>query len=46
MKRALVLLLLGCVVEYGYGQEFLPKGKVALDVEGHDGRRSLRLNRP
>jgi superkiller protein 3 len=30
MKRALVLLLLGCVMEYGYGQEFLAKGKVAL----------------
>jgi tetratricopeptide (TPR) repeat protein len=30
MKRALVFLLLGCVMEYGYGQEFLAKGKVSL----------------
>ena len=30
MKRTIVVLLLGCVVEYGYGQDFLAKAKVAL----------------
>ncbi len=30
MKRALVLVLLGCMVEFGFGQEFLLKGKAAL----------------
>jgi tetratricopeptide (TPR) repeat protein len=30
MKRALVFLLLGCMVEFGFGQEFLLKGKAAL----------------
>ncbi len=30
MKRALLLLLVGCVVELGHGQEFLVKAKVAL----------------
>jgi tetratricopeptide (TPR) repeat protein len=30
MKRTLLLLLVVCVVEYGFGQEFLAKAKVAL----------------
>lgn len=30
MKRALVVVLLGCMVEFGFGQEFLVKGKAAL----------------
>jgi tetratricopeptide (TPR) repeat protein len=30
MKRTLVLLLVGCIVEYGFGQEFLAKAKVSL----------------
>jgi hypothetical protein len=30
MKRALLIILVGCVVEYGYSQEFLARAKAAL----------------
>jgi tetratricopeptide (TPR) repeat protein len=30
MKRTIVVLLLGCVVSFGYGQDFITKAKVAL----------------
>jgi len=33
MKRALMVLLLGCVLQSGYGQEFLAKAKVALGAK-------------
>ncbi len=33
MKRTIVVLLVGCVVSFGYGQDFLAKAKVALGLK-------------
>jgi tetratricopeptide (TPR) repeat protein len=33
MKQVMMVLFLGCVLQYGYGQDFLTKGKVALGAK-------------